>query len=71
MRVIPCRLEAGGVNVVKLEKHKIWVVLLFAVMVGIFAFSCIHDPYAEKHSQDNFMSLILSRMGLENVFGGF
>ena len=70
-RVIPCRLEAAGVNIVKLEKHKILVVVLFSVMVGIFAFSCIHDPYAEKRSQDDLMSLILSRIGLDNVFGGF
>ncbi|MNG40825.1 hypothetical protein D3C84_1296150 [compost metagenome] len=58
-------------NVVKLEKQKILVVLLFAVLIGIFAFSCIHDPYAEDRSKDNFMSMILARMGLANLFGGF
>lgn len=55
----------------KLEKQKILVVLLFAVLIGIFAFSCIHDPYAEDRSKDNFMSMILARMGLANLFGGF
>ena len=44
---------------------------MFVVLVGFFALSCVYDPYADKRAQENFMNMILSRMGLANVFDGF
>jgi len=55
----------------KLEKQKIWVVLFFALLLGFIVIPCIYDPYAGKGVNDGMMGLILSRIGLAQLFGGF
>jgi hypothetical protein len=49
---------------VKLEKQKLILLLLFMVMALLLVFLTVHDPYAERMRADDFMGLLLSRMGL-------
>ncbi|MNN06781.1 hypothetical protein D3C81_1195820 [compost metagenome] len=53
-----------GVNPVKIEKQKLILLLLFTVTALLLVFLFVHDPYAERMRTDDFMNLILSRVGL-------
>lgn len=55
----------------KLEKQKIILLLLCSVMAMLLVFLAVHDPYAERMQVDDFMGLILSRMGLAPFGSGF
>lgn len=70
-RIIPCPFLPGGVSPVKLEKQKILLLLFFSVVVFLLVLLCTYDPYAGKGSHDDFMNLILSRMGLAPLGNGF
>lgn len=70
-RIIPCPFLPGGVSPVKLEKQKILLLLFFSILVFLLVFIGIYDPYAGREIYDDFMSLILSRMGLAPFGNGF
>ncbi|MCQ4347775.1 hypothetical protein NGA35_10200 [Pseudomonas stutzeri] len=55
----------------KLEKQKLILLLLFAVTALLLVLLAVHDPYAERRHADDFMNLILSRMGLAPFVNGF
>lgn len=55
----------------KLEKQKLILLLLFVMTALLLVFLGVHDPYAERLRADDFMGLILSRMGLAPFVNGF